>query len=258
MTVTEPSDSMFLYPLGDLHVGDKAFGKVGRGKFLGYRDWIINTPNAYAFLMGDILNTASRNSATSPFEGKSGDDEYQEAVDLLRPLADTGRIIGAITGNHERRMEDSFGFNPLKPFCNELGIPYLGYSAVVKFRVGARPEPEQNQVFNTYHGYFHHGTGGGGTLGAALNRKVKLQDIVQGVDFYVSGHDHQLVTGVRAVFEPGKNGIKQRKLTYVDSGSFLDYEDSYAEAAMYAPGKLGAPRIRLDGRKDKHDLHVSL
>lgn len=238
-------------------MGDKAFGKVGRKKFEGYRDWILKTPNAYAFLMGDILNAASRTSATNPFEGKSGDDEYQEAVDLFRPLAEKRKVIGAITGNHERRMEDSFGFNPLKPFCNELNIPYLGYSAVVRFRVGQREE-SPNQVEQIYHGYFHHGTGGGGTLGAALNRKVKLQEIVQGVDFYVSGHDHQMVTGQRIVFEPGKKDIVQRKLTYVDSGSFLDYENSYAEAAMYPPGKLGAPRIRLDGREQKHDVHVSL
>jgi hypothetical protein len=252
---SEGSDCLYVYPIGDLHVGDKAFGKVGLKKFMGYRDHILKTPNACVFLMGDILNVASRNSKTNPFE--SNPDEYERAVELFRPLADDARIIGAITGNHERRMHNEYGFNPMQPFCRELSIPYLGYSAVVRFRVGSRPKLP-NQYWQVYHAFFHHGNGGGGSLGNALNSKVKLGNIVEGCDLYASGHDHQMVTGQKLFFVPGRTGMVQRKVTYVDTGSFLDYADSYAEAAAMAPGKLGAPRIRFSGVRDKHDVHISL
>lgn len=251
----EKSDTLYLVPLGDIHIGEKAFGKVGQKKLDGYIQWILDRPNAYTFLMGDLLTVATRSSKTSPFEVRDV-DEYQRAVELFMPLAQEGKILGAITGNHERRMQDHCGFNPLQPFCNELGIPYLGYSAIVKFRVGLRPKTS-NQYWQVYHGYFHHGTGGG-TLGGSLNRKVKMADIVQGVDFYASGHDHQLVTGVKTIFEPGQNGVVQKKVTFVDTGSFLDYKDSYAEAGMMVPGKLGAARIRMSGERDNHDVHCSL
>lgn len=253
ITTDIDQDAAYLVPIGDIHVGDKAFGKKGRAKLKGYLEWVAKTPNARIFLMGDIYNVASRNSKTSPFESSSS--EYQEAIDLFKPVK--GKIIGAITGNHERRMEDAFGFNPLVPFCVELGIPYLGYSAVIRFRVGRRAR-SGNQFHQLYHLYAHHTTGGGGGLGASLNRKVKLQEIMQGVDAYLGGHSHQMTTGFRSVFEPGRHGIVERKVAFVDTGSYLDWNGSYAEAGQYTPGKLGSPRIRMDGRKHFHDLHVSM
>jgi hypothetical protein len=47
----------------------------------------------------------------------------------------------------------------------------------------------------------------------------------------------------------------RRSRYFVSSGSFLRYE-GYAAAAAYAPTKLGAPRLFLDGRR--HDVHGSL
>jgi hypothetical protein len=253
--VSIPDETAYLIPIGDLHRGDKSFGKAGKAKLQGYLEWVQERPNARIFLMGDVLNVASRDSKTNPFESESGDDEYESAVELFRPVAP--QIIGAITGNHEDRMSNQFGFNPLKPFCRELGIPYLGYSAIIKVRVGLRPK-SKNQFWNIYHVYAHHTTGGGGTIGAALNRKVKLQEIVQGVDVYMGGHTHQLSTAVRTVYEPTTKGVRTRKVHYIDTGSYLDWEDSYAEAKQMPPGKLGSPRIRFDGRRGQNDVHVSL
>lgn len=251
ITASIPDNHGYILPLGDIHFGDKAFGKVGKGKLKGYLDWAHDHPNSRIFLMGDIMNVASRTSKTSPFD--SSTSEYQEAIDFFMPYK--AQIIGAITGNHERRMEDSFGYNPLIPFCAALGIPYLGFSAVLRISVGKR---SSNRHYQQYHIYAHHTTGGGGTLGSSINRKVKLQDIVQGMDAYMGGHSHQLTVGFRTVYEPGMNGIIERKVAYIDTGSFLDWGESYAEAAQMTPGKLGAPRIRLSGLCEHHDLHVSL
>ena len=181
VNVDIPEDHGYLIPIGDLHRGDRHFGTEGYTKLKGYLTWVMERPNAYIFLMGDILNVASRSSATNPFESDSGDHEYAQAVELFKPAAT--RIIGAITGNHELRMSNQFGFNPLQPFCNELGIPFLGYSACIRVRVGKERRGHRYQQM--YWGYAHHGTGGGATLGGALNRKLKLSEVVQGVDFVI-------------------------------------------------------------------------
>lgn len=253
MDVKEPVG--YLIPIGDLHRGDRHLSAKGLAKLQGYLDWIIERKNAYAFLMGDILNVASRSSKTNPFESDS--DEYQKAVDLFRPLAETGRVVGCITGNHEQRMYKEFGFNPLQPFCNELKIQYCGYSACIKIRVGKRPKASDG-YYQMYWGFAHHGTGGGGTLGAALNKKMKLQEIVHGMDFYMAGHDHQLAMGTRNILIPQRDNIVHQRVHYIDTGSFLDWNESYAEEAGMPISKQGAPRLRFDGKRHAHDMHVSI
>jgi len=250
-----PQDHGYLIPIGDLHRGDRHLSSRGLAKLRGYCDWVMARPNAFIFLMGDILNVASRVSKTNPFESMSGNDEYQRSVDLFRPYA--SRIVGCITGNHEQRMYQMFGFNPLAPFCNELGVKYCGFTSCLRIRVGKRKD-RQNEYHQMYWGFAHHGNGGGGTLGAALNRKVKLQEIVHGMDFYMAGHDHQLIAGTRNILLPKRETIEHQRVHYIDTGSFLDWDGSYAEEAAMPVGKQGSPRLRFDGRKHNHDLHVSL
>ena len=252
VSIDIPETHGYLIPIGDLHRGDIHLSTGGLTKLKGYLDWVSERDNARIFLMGDILNVASRSSKTNPFESSSVGDEYSKALELFRPYAP--KIAGCITGNHEERMYTEFGFNPLQPFCKELGIVYCGYSAALKIRVG-KDKHDWNQ---TYWGFAHHGTGGGGTLGGALNKKVKLQEIVHGMDFYMSGHDHQLIVGTRNILLPERDRIVHRRVHYIDTGSFLDWDKSYGEKGAFPISKQGAPRLRFEGKTRNHDLHVSL
>lgn len=251
--VTVPSEKAYCLPVGDIHWGDKAFKTTGKGKLKGNLDWLQeHQDHAFGILMGDIYNVAGRNEKTSPFE--SDPNEYDEAVEFFRPYAPLFK--GAITGNHENRMENQYGLNPLKTFCSFLNIPYLGASALVRIQVGKRPD--SNWYWQSYYLAIHHTTGGGGTLGNALNSVAKLEKVIAGCDVYAGGHNHQLVTGVRQTYCPTTNGPQMRKVHYVSCGSYLDYQNSYAETGMMAPGKLGSPRIRLNGVRDHHDVHISI
>ena len=244
VTYPKKATHAYLIPIGDVHLGSTSFSQRGRDLLDGYLQWVADRPNAKICLMGDLFDVATRTSATSPFE--SSPTEYARAVEIFRPYVK--KIAFAIRGNHCQRLLNHAGYDPMEQFCAILNIPYLGLSTIVRFDVGAM----------SYFGYFHHSTGGGGTLGSALNRATKLQDIVQGVDFYCIGHNHNLVNGVKVVYTPTDSGtgIRERRLQYIDCGSYLDYPDSYAEMMMLTPGKLGSPRIRFDGHK--HDIHVSL
>lgn len=248
------ADKAYCLPIGDIHWGDKAFKQRGKEKLKGNLDWLKEREgHAFGILMGDIYNVAGRNEKTSPFE--SDPEEYDEAVEFFRPYASLFK--GGIRGNHENRMKNAYGFDPMKNFCKQLEIPYLGASALLRIQVGARPD-QPTWFWNTYYMAVHHTTGGGGTLGNALNSVAKLEKVVSGCDVYAGGHNHQLVTGVRQSYVPTASGPTFKKVHYVACGSYLDYQNSYAEDAMMSPGKLGSPRIRFNGLRDRHDVHISI
>jgi hypothetical protein len=253
LEVKIPTPKAYCLPIGDIHWGDKAFKKVGREKLLGNLNWLReHQDHAFGVLMGDIYNVAGRDTKTTPFE--SDPAEYEEAIDFFAPYKDL--FVGAIDGNHELRMVNAYGLNPLKAFCKQLDIKHLGASALLRIQVGERQD--SNSYWQNYYMAIHHSTGGGGTLGNALNSAAKLEKVIAGCDVYAVGHNHQLVTGVRQTYVPMPSGPQMRKVHYVACGAYLDYPGSYAENGMMSPGKLGSPRIRFNGLRDRHDVHISL
>ena len=250
-----PEETGYLIPISDLHLGDKAFTKDSEKKLKGYLDWVDEHPNSRIILMGDIFNTATRESLTSPFEQTSG--EFQRAIDIFTPYKD--KIITAIPGNHEHRLINFADVNLIQMFCLNLGIPYGTTSCVIRFKIGKRDtKNNDNRFLQNYFGYFHHSKGGGGSVGSKLNVATKLRNVVEGMDFYAVGHNHGIATAPVSVFRPSLQGrvLKKSKIWFINTGSYLEYIDSYAEEGMMAPGKLGSVRIRFDSKS--HDMHVSL
>lgn len=255
---------IYLIPIGDVHVGEVGFNERAKEKLLGYIKWIKNTPNAYVFLMGDLLNTASRYSISSPFQqNMSTNQQIDTITNLLEPIKE--RIIGAICGNHEERMIDDYGYDPTIAICDRLGISYFGFDAVVLFRMGCHSKNINKHPRGTICGYFHHCTGGGTTLGGKLNRVDKLKDVVCNADFYVGGHTHALISGDGEVFSIDKTKARVDILrrVFVDAGSYFDYEGGYANMKQMPPSRMGSPRILLqikrDGKDKVHtDVHVSI
>lgn len=246
-----PDEKAYILPIGDIHYGDKAFGKVGKEKLKGNLDWALEN-RASVVLMGDIFNIAGRDTKTSPYENDP--DEISKATEFFKPYRNV--IRGAIRGNHERRIVNSYGFDPLKLFCEQLNIRYLGVSALLRIQVGKREDSDS--YWNNYYMAIHHTTGGGGLVGNAINAVAKLENIIPGCDIYAGGHNHQLVTASQQRYVPTYSGPVLKKVHFVSCGSYLDYPDSYAEEGMMRPGKLGSPRIRLSGVRDRHDIHISI
>jgi hypothetical protein len=245
----------YIIPIGDLHFGDKGFTKESEKKFEGYLDWVEERENARIFLNGDLLNTATRNSKTSPFDQKEDlQDQISWVVARLERVKD--KIIGAISGNHEQRVEDFCGYNPMQAVCLQLDIPYCGYTAIVDFKVGWREDKQRNKI--QYTGVFHHTTGGGSTVGSKINRVEAMRKICHNADFYAGSHNHML--GAVPVLAPEYNSyaktMSNRVQMLVDCGGYLSWDNSYAEAKALEPMKLGSPRIRLDGVNK--DIHVSV
>lgn len=267
-----PDETAYLIPLGDLHLGDKLFTKNSEKKLRGYIDWILEHPNARVILNGDIFNTSTRISKTSPFEQnvriqqRAEDDvsfdEMEFAIELLSPIKN--QIIGATDGNHENRLIDMANFSLTNALCHRLStfqrkVYYFGSSVLLFLKVGKSKEKRRFKYGSaqTYSGYIHHTTGGGRTVGSKLNRAGMLREIVAGCDFYIGNHNHQEAVAKTKIFIPDiqNHAIKEVRQQIINGGGFLDY-GGYVEKGQLSPVDIGAPRIRFDSHK--HDIHVSL
>ena len=253
---------IYLIPMGDIHAGEVGFNDRAKEKLLGYINWVKKTPNAFVFLMGDLLNTAGRYSISSPFQQNMSTNQQIDLITkMFMPIKD--RIVGAITGNHENRMIDDYGYDPTIAICDRLGITYFGYDAVILFRLSCHGKNKTPR--GTLAGYFHHCSGGGVTLGGKLNRVDKLKDIVCNADFYVGGHTHALIGGDGEVFsiEKTKARVDILRRVFIDAGSYFDYEGGYANMKQMPPSRMGSPRILLQIKRDSKDkihsdIHVSI
>lgn len=259
ITAWMPGPKGHILPIGDVHIGDKAFGDRGEKKLRGNIKFIKYNDPILSMLMGDIFNVATRTSKTNPLKSRDLDAEIDMAIEYFMPIKD--KLLGAIDGNHEQRLEDFCGMSPTKVLCRALDIPYLGYSAVYKIGVGVGRYKIKGKLVEkarkTYIIYTHHGFGGGITIGAKLNAVQRLRSILVNADLYLMGHNHGLVHGSERPYEcDRRSGLSSElRQSFVACGSYLSWNKSYAEKKGFPPQQLGSPRIRLDGLE--RDVKVS-
>jgi len=255
-----------LVPIGDIHMGDKSFTEDSLKKLKGYIDYVKNTKDAYIFLMGDLINCATLNSPSSPFsQNMDVKEQIEGIVKLFKPVRH--KILGAIDGNHELRLERFCGYSPTISICDRLDICYMKSSAVILFRLGCRNTARDalGSPRATFSGYFHHTTGGGGSMGGKINRPEKLKGIIGNCDFYAGAHNHALMCGHSIIFKVNETTekIEELRQMILTTGGYLSFNGSYAEEKMLNPLKLGSPKITMivkRGSNDevKKDIHISL
>ena len=88
-----------IYPISDVH-----FGAINHQE----REWtrfcnmILQEPDAYLLLGGDLINNNTRSAVGSPFDDTVRPrDQKTRMVEYLEPLKD--RVLAMVSGNHERR-----------------------------------------------------------------------------------------------------------------------------------------------------------
>lgn len=241
-------DSIYIIPISDTHIGDKLFNEA---KLVSYIEWVKDTPNARIILLGDIMNTATKESVSDSYsETMSPNEQLKYAQQLFEPVKD--KILAATDGNHERRVTKSTSINMVEILSNHLGCYYRPDGLFIKFRVGK----QANGKPVVYTLYATHGFGGGKKPGGKANNLQSLSQIVLS-DIYCMSHVHQQMTFQDIYYVPDirTNEVNAVKRTYVMSGSFLGW-GGYAEQMGFPPSKIGTPRIRLDGTRK--DVHVSI
>ena len=224
-----------IIPLYDVHFGHN---QCSLNKLFTVATLIAKTENCYTILGGDLSETATKQSV-----GKSVYDEAYHIKQqmkymkpLLAPLAEAGKILCAVSGNHEARIANMIGVDPLELLCDDLEIPFCEYQGYMWLTVGGQ----------TYSVFCHHGVGSGRTIGAKANSALRFNQIAM-ADLYISGHTHttQSQTDKIFIFDEATGELREKIRHYVVASSFLEYFGGYAEQQALSPSITGATGIQL-------------
>lgn len=244
-------DKFNIYPLGDVHLGSVHSDEDAIERQV---EKIKNEENAYWIGMGDYCDSITKNDKRFEMGGlaswvKANDiieSQRKRAVQLFTPIK--SKCLGLLTGNHEESLHQANQDDITRHICDDLGVPYLGYSCflVLKF---TRFRSVWQLIIHAWHG-----AGAAQTEGARLNRLMRLVNEIE-ADVYLMGHLHAMTqhTPDRLVFRNGK--VKSEKLAATITGSWLraytqmsaDNEAiSYAEKKGYKPSRIGCPVVHVE------------
>jgi hypothetical protein len=149
----EYADVIFI---SDVHWGSPQCDKARFTKMLDY----CLKSETYVMLGGDLLEMATRFSVGAGVYEQEfpGEEQHEQMVEMLRPLAEKKLILGTHSGNHSDRVLLATGINIAKALARELKVPFLGSACWSEFKVGSQ----------TYTIYSLHGATGSRFDGTAL------------------------------------------------------------------------------------------
>jgi len=247
---TEPihhEQGLIIVPITDVHLGHR---EANLELFKGYIRYILETPNAVTVLNGDLAETATKVSVGKAMfeEAFNFPEQMRLLEELLKPLAEAGKILGCGPGNHEERIANMIGINPMRMLAEKLEVPYFGYQGFFRLQVGEQ----------LYKVVAFHGAGGGASPGAKANTAEKMNKVLGNADLYISGHTHgrQSHTDLIFMMDDESEDLIPHKRTYVVGGSFVDYWDSYPEMKGLAPALTGL--VRCEFRADCKEIRVDI
>ena len=230
--------------LGDIHYGHPACDIDRVERQVQY----CLDHNVYVLGMGDYIEAGLRGSVGDSVYMQSFNPQKQMdyIVNLFQPLADKGLILGLHNGNHEGRILKETSVNIGRLIAKILRVPFLGYACWNLFYVGNQSYPV----------YSLHGSTGSRYVYTKLKALIDISHNFD-ADLLLMGHVHELADDAVLVQEVDKKRkmVVERKKFIVLTGSYLKYDNSYAQEKGYPMGKLGSPKIKLFS--EKHDIHIS-
>ena len=232
-----------LVVLADIHIGDPLFNKK---EFLKARDYIRDTENCFCILNGDLINNATKNSVSDIYcEELKPMEQINILLDYLEPIRD--KIIAATSGNHELRSYKESGIDIMAIVMKQLGIldRYADEAYYIFLYFGDKYRGRTAPMCYTIYGT--HGSGGGASSGAKMNKLIKLADTCY-ADLYVMNHLHQAMATELNFFLPdyGNQCVSLKIMKFLMSNSFLDF-GGYGERAGYRPLNNNYKKATLSG-----------
>lgn len=215
-----------IYPISDLHYGSPQFAKK---MWADFTEKIMSEPNSYIVIAGDMLNNALKSSVSNIYEETCRPSEQKRwLAEQLKPLAESGKILCGVSGNHERRSEKDSDDNPLFDVFCKLNIEdcFRPSAAFLILRMGHDTKKTANGRYRpTYTFCVTHGAGGGMYIGSAANKSERFSMAVDGLDVFVSGHTHKPVTfpAAKLVIDAHNKQVTTKEFTVVTATSWLDY-----------------------------------
>lgn len=238
-------ESVELYPLSDLHIGDP---RTDKRMFLQFLEHIKAAPNRFLLFNGDNSNNAIKSSVSNIYEEEMTPREQKIWLrENLQCVKD--RFLIFTPGNHEDRSVRETDTHMIEDLAENLGLEdlYRSEEALIKLSFGVNPtNPERKVVYSIY---ITHGNGGGKRAGSTINN-LELLGLSIDADIYIVGHSHKRIAYKSGFRRPDlrNNKIVQAERLFVCSSSWSDF-GGYAARKMLIPSAKGSVPITLDGRK---------
>lgn len=235
-----------IIPISDVHLGS---AEHMQRKWELFCQSVLENPNTYITLGGDLINNATKSSVSNIFEETMRPSEQKKLMaKMLEPLRE--RILCAVSGNHERRSLKDADDDPTYDIMCKLDIEnlYRENVAFVKIQMGQQDAAGDRNP--TYMLVVTHGAGGGVYTGGAVNRNERFGNVIDGADCLIVGHVHKpFVTQPGKIrIDPRNNKVSVVPYKVVSSSAWLDY-GGYAAQKMLLPSSHAAQTITLCGKK---------
>lgn len=229
--------------ISDQHAGAESYDEVHALETRSY----IKDRKAKVVLNGDIIEN-SIVSGSAPGEKLIEQkliptEQMKYAVDMYKPLAKAGLILGVTRGNHEARSRREALVDLSDILAHSLGVPYMGHGGLLRIRHGS-------QVYTLG---IHHGSGFSTNTWRELDRMMALYPQA---DVVAAGHDHNFCTREQTSIQLTEDGEEEIRVVHqVRTGTYLKYAD-YARGRMLTPTPTGSPILRFSN--SKHQVIVDV
>ena len=270
-------DCIYLTGLFDIHGGTKA---CDIERFKEDVKIIQDTPNAYAFLGGDLcefINPSDKRfdvQTIAQTHMKKLDSlamsQANEMIDILRPIQK--KLLFTLTGNHEEKIRKVYNNDITNYVAMALGIPDLGLIGVVRLTF-SRSGLDKNRASRALVLFAAHGFGSAAKYGGKINRIIDLMQWIE-ADIYWCGHVHAKGFAQSVKLELSRQDvpfIKQKNRIAILGGSYLRVYvpgmNSYGEKVGFMPTPLGCIPAKItpfpgqhwvDGRKIENQSEIQI
>jgi hypothetical protein len=258
-TLSPKLKTLEVIPISDAHYGNPLFS---RKHFLNVISWVLEQPNRFVVLNGDLCESALRSSKGEIYrQVGTPQDQRDWIIERLTPIKD--RILGMTTGNHENRIYNDCGLDISQDIARALGVPYRATGMLLKVSFGDYSNYSKDKPY-VYWFYFTHGYGGARTKSSKAVKVERTSTWID-ADCYIMSHDHVVNAAPDVYLLPdprthtdaegftvGKITAKRKML--VKSNAFIKW-GGYSEMGGFPPVDLETPIIICSG-EGKRQIRV--
>lgn len=260
-----------LYPFGDLQFGASGFREDLWNTF---KNDVLKDRDALTVGCGDYTDLF-RPTIQGRFEGAlAGNkdaaiqledlhkDHMHKIIDKLKTVVRKDNCLGLLGGHHD--MDYRSGITSTQYLCENLGVKYLGRSAIilVKFRprsyfrnLGKHGTSKVLKI------HAQHGSGGSSYVSSDLANLERKTMPYYNADIYLRGHSTKKSIAKTIEYDASEGSppyLIEREKVLINTGGFMSgYEEgtgaSYVEKQNMAPASLGWVKLAIKINDTTHN-----
>lgn len=239
----------------DLHVGSATFEKA---LFERHVREVADDPAQIAVLAGDLFQADLKGTKHGGVYAATMtlDQAIDYVEQALTPIR--GKIAAICSGNHDLRVWNAVGIDPTAQVASRLKLAdrYSRHGAIVHTRHGRATNSNHRHGGARpldYFGQISHGTGNT----ANLSTYERIGMIVEGCDWYASGHTHTPSSSADLVYVIDRQHARvvDRDRRYLVTGTYQGRDD-YANERRMKPRPLGRVKLWLCGSERRMEARI--